>query len=156
MPTRQQPDPLMMNQAPHQTPFPFSPALAWLSGSAAVLLLAGVTVAIRQFPGDTGVLRSVIASIVMVWLTSIASLVLVRAVAGRGAQAVAMTHFAGAGGRALLCLLLGLFGVYGLGLAMQPVMFTIAAAYLPLVVVESVFVANFVRASYDMSLGVQP
>lgn len=137
------------------TPFPFGQTLLWLSVAAALLGLAGITIALRQFPGEVSVLQAVSASTVMVWLVSAASLWIVSRVVGRGAQVVALAHFAGAGGRALLCLLLGLFGVYGLGLEVKPLLFTAAAVYLPLVVIESVFVARYVRASYEAQLGVQ-
>lgn len=145
----------MHHDDPAQPAFPIGQTVAWLTATAAVLGAAGALVAARQFPGESDVMRAVIGSAAMVWLVSLASLWVVYKVMPRGAQTTALVHFAGAGGRALLCLLLGLFAVYGLGLPIRPVLFTAAALYLPLVVIESFMVARFVRAAYEHKLGVQ-
>lgn len=146
------PDMIDADQPDHT--FPFGQTALWLSVSAAVLGLAGVVIAINQFPGEAPVMQAVVYATSMVWLVSVLSLVVVRMFTPKGAQTIAMAHFAATGGRALLCLLLGLFAVYGLLLPLKAVMFTAASVYLPLVVVESVFVARYVRVSYDAKLGV--
>lgn len=128
---------------PHNAKLPIMPIALRLTVAAVIVAAIGWTVGRTCGAGD-----AVLMAVGFVWAVNIASVMGVAGFAKRGAMAVAMAHYAAAGGRILACLLVGFYAVRVLGMPTKPMWIALAGAYLPLLMVEAVYVAGCIRAAY--------
>ncbi len=118
------------------------------------LRLTAVAVAIGLFmyallgSSDPAMLQTGLIALVGVWLVNVASVVFVSGFAPRGAMPVAMAHYAAAGGRLLLCVGLGVLAVKQWDMPTTATLIALASAYIPLLLVEAVAIAGYVRRVY--------
>ena len=128
---------------PHHAKLPITPIALRLTLAAVIVAAIGWTVGRGYDAGE-----AVLMAVSFVWAVNVASVACVAGFARRGMMALAMAHYAAAGGRILACVLIGFYAVRVLGMPSRPMWIALAAAYLPLLMVEAVAVAGFIRAAY--------
>jgi len=129
-----------MTHTADNPPLPVLTIALWLSATAVVV--AGAAAAITQLAGLSGAqIEAALLAVALVWLVSIAGIVALQPFAHRTA-ALAMAQLGAAGLRMLACLLIGAAAVQALDAPARVMFTTIAAAYVPLLLVESACVTR--------------
>lgn len=135
-----------MDDSPVQRGFPLARTAALLTLGA----LVGGGTAVFLSPARGAIIAGACG---FVWAVTVLSLFVVARFASHGPRAVAMAHFFGAGGRIGLCVIAGAIAVLRIGLAADAVLMGIAAVYFPLLMIESVCLARYVRGLYPVQKG---
>jgi len=131
--------------APHQ-PLPAVKITLQLTVAAAIVAGLGA-----MFGYAIGAVQAILLAVGFVWAVNVASVMFVAGFSGRGPMAVAMAHYIAAGGRILMCLLVGAAATRVFELPAKATWLAIAGAYLPLLMVEAVAVAGYIRRQYPSS-----
>lgn len=134
-----------MNAPPQAQPFPLLPIAGRLT---AVAVAIGLFMFALLGSSELAMLQTSLIALAGVWLVNVASVAFVSGFAGRGAMPVAMAHYAAAGGRLLLCVGVGALAIMQWDMPPKPTLIALASAYIPLLLIEAVAIAGYVRQTY--------
>lgn len=132
-----------MAETTRQPAFPFARSVIALTLLAAGVYAACVWILPALFDDPAGGAAGVSAMALVVWLSSLLSLLPVVVLGPAGVQPTVAGYFAGAGARVLVCIVSAIVLVRGFDLPRETVLLTLAAMYLPLLFVEAGFVAAY-------------
>lgn len=139
--------------------FPLIKTVLTLTAIAAVIVVLGVLIIDFRNDIPASYLPPFAAIGVVVWLINVANVSILSRMASAksSGQTIAMTHFGGTFGRGFVGVAAVLVAVYGFSQPMIPVLVAFAVVYIPLLMVESVAVAKFVKLQLtpDASTGCQ-
>lgn len=135
-----------MNAPAQAQPFPLLPIAGRLTTVAVAI---GLFTYALLGSSDAAMLQTSLIALAGVWAVNVASVVFVGRFEALGAMKVAMAHYAAAGGRLLLCVGLGVLAVYKWNMPTDATLIALAGSYIPLLLVEAVAIAGYVRQAYD-------
>lgn len=124
--------------------FPIGRAAALVTVTGAALAAMALAI-VTGVGGEAVDQRGALAAVALVWAVALADLALVRRLAPFGPAAVAYAHYGGAAVRLAVCLLGGVVIAETGGAPAAVVLTTVAAAHVPMVILESALVGRFVR-----------
>lgn len=132
----------------HQTtPHPFPAVTALLALTVMAIITGAIAFFVVKSINDAGTAQSTVGfAILVVWVVSVLAIIPVAVFGPRGVTATMAAYCLGMAGRMLVCVAAALIVVQTRYLPAEPTLLSMLAAYLGMVVVETVIVGRYLRS----------